>query len=56
MRREELTHLLAEAFERADDRLRTEGHDDPWPEDLRPQDVARLLHERSRALIAKLRI
>ena len=54
MPREELILLLTQAFERAADRLRTEGHDDPWPDDLWPQELVRLLREHSRAIIASL--
>jgi hypothetical protein len=54
MPREKLILLLTQAFERAADRLRTGGHDDPWPDDLWPQEVVRLLGERSRAIIASL--
>lgn len=31
-----------------------EGHDEPWPDDLRPQEIVRLLRERSRVAIAAL--
>ena len=54
MPREKLILLLTQAFERAADRLRTEGHDDPWPDDLWPQELVRLLREHSRAIIASL--
>lgn len=55
MKRDELIALIAAAFERAKERLRIEmGEDDPWPEDLRADDIVRLLRERSRQVIAKL--
>ena len=54
MRREELIDLLTAAFERAADRPRAEGHDDPWPDDLWPQEIVRLLRERSRVGLAEL--
>jgi len=54
MRRESLIQLFEHAFEHAADRLRTEGHDDPWPEDLWPQEIIRLLRERSREVTAAL--
>lgn len=54
MRREELIDLSTAAFERAADRPRAEGHDDPWPDDLWPQEIVRLRREQSRAVIAAL--
>jgi hypothetical protein len=54
MRREDLIKLFEQAFERASDRLRAAGHDDRWPNDLWPQEVVRLLRERSRSVIAAL--
>jgi hypothetical protein len=54
MRRESLIQLLKQAFERAAERLRTEGHHDPWPDDLWPQEIIRLLRERSREVTAAL--
>ena len=54
MRREELIDLSTAAFERAADRPRAEGHDDPWPDDLWPQEIVRLLRERSRVGLAEL--
>jgi hypothetical protein len=55
MRREGLVQLFEHAFERAAERLRTEGHDDPWPDELWPHEMVRLLRERSRAVIAALK-
>jgi len=51
LRREELINLLEMAFERSADRLRAEGHQEPWPEDLTARDVVRLLREASRRII-----
>jgi hypothetical protein len=44
---EELIELLKAAFERAAERLRAQGHENPWPEDLWARDVVRLLRERA---------
>jgi hypothetical protein len=55
MQRENLIHLFEHAFERAAGRLRTQGHDDPWPDDLWPQEIIRLLRERSRTVMATLK-
>ena len=52
MPREELIDVLTQAFERAADRLRTEGHDDPWPDDLWPQELVRLLQGERTGLAA----
>ena len=54
MDRENLIRLLTQAFERAAERLRAKGYDDPWPDDLRAREVVRLLHERSREVIARM--
>jgi hypothetical protein len=54
MRREDLIQLFEHAFEHAAGRLRTQGHDDPWPDDLWTQEIVRLLRERSREVIAAL--
>jgi hypothetical protein len=54
MRREELVELIANALERSTERLRTEGHKDPWPEDVRARDIVRLLRERSMQVRASL--
>jgi hypothetical protein len=43
----DLAQLLTAAFERAAERLRAAGHEDPWPEDLWARDVVRLLRERA---------
>jgi hypothetical protein len=45
MPREDLITLFAAAFYRAAERLRAEGHEDPWPEDLWARDIVRLLRE-----------
>jgi len=55
MRRKDPIQLFEHAFERAADRLRTDGHDDPWPNDLWPQEIVRLLCERSRRVMATLK-
>ena len=51
MRGEDLISLLETAFERAADRLRVEGHQEPWPEDLTPRDVVQLLREASHRIL-----
>ena len=51
--REELIALVEAAFQATADRLRAQGHEDPWPEDLRARDLVRLLRERSREVIAR---
>ena len=53
-RTERLVALLQDAFEEAAARLRAEGHENPWPEDLWPRDVVRLMRERSRLITADL--
>jgi hypothetical protein len=53
VRREDLVQLVADALERAAERLRAKGHEAPWPEDLRAREVVRLLRERSRQFAAK---
>lgn len=52
MHREELTELLTKAFKKAALRLKADGHEYPWPEDLRARDIVRLLRERTRDVIA----
>jgi hypothetical protein len=54
MPREDLITPFAAAFYRAAERLRAEGHEDPWPDDLWPRDVVRLLRERSRLITVDL--
>ena len=54
MRREELIELMANALEQSAERLRGQGHQDPWPEDLRARDIVRLLRERSMKVRASL--
>jgi hypothetical protein len=54
MTRETLVDLLTQAFERAAERLRAMGHDDPWPDDLQAREVVRLLREGSRNVTARL--
>ena len=44
---DDLAQLLTAAFERAAERLRAAGYEDPWPEDLWALDVVRLLRDRA---------
>ena len=48
MNRERLVELLTRALERAAERLDRDGNEDPWPSELRAQDIVRLLREHSR--------
>jgi hypothetical protein len=50
VRRSDLVQLLAGALERAAERLRAKGDEDPWPDDLRARDIVRLLREHGRRL------
>src|SRR5688572_25458201 len=43
----DLAQLLTAAFDRAAERLRAAGYEDPWLEDLWARDVVRLLRQRA---------
>ena len=47
MSSDELIQLLSGAFERSAERLRAEGYENPWPQDLWARDIVRLLRERA---------
>ena len=51
MRGDHLPELLAHGLQRSAERLRAEGPENPWPEDLRAQDIVRPLQERSREVV-----
>ena len=53
MNRERLVELLTRALDRAAERLDRDGNEDPWPSDLRAQDIVRLLRERSREVVMR---
>lgn len=54
LNRDELIKLIAATFERAAERLRAESQKDSWPEDLRVEDIVRILQERSRQVIVRV--
>ncbi len=53
MNRERLVELLTRALERAAERLDEDGQEDPWPSELRAQDIVRLLREHSREVVMR---
>ena len=54
MGHDELVDLLAKALDQSAERLRAEGHQNPWPDDLQARDIVRLLREHSREMARKI--
>ena len=52
MNQERLVELLTQALERAADRLHKDRQD-PWPSELRAQDIVQLLRKHSREVVKR---